>query len=158
MSSIIDKEKDYYEVSMSREITFADALKEVTIESMKEDPSVLLFGLGVPDPKGVFGTTSGIQELFGEDRVFDTPLSENAMTGFAIGLALSGNRPILTHQRLDFALVSIEQLVNQAAKWRYMFGDTMTCPIVVRMIIGRGWGQGPQHSKLTVLVCAYTWS
>lgn len=132
---------------MSEQITFANAIKEATIERMTNDPKVLIFGLGVPDPKGVFGTTDSLQELFGPDRVFDTPLSENAMTGFAIGLALSGNRPILTHQRLDFALVSIEQLVNQAAKWKYMFGNTMSCPIVVRMIIGRGWGQGPQHSQ-----------
>ena len=132
---------------MSKEITFATALKQATIERMTEDPKVLVFGLGVPDPKGVFGTTDGLQELFGPERVFDTPLSENAMTGFAIGLALSGSRPILSHQRLDFALVSMEQLVNQASKWKYMFGDTMSCPIVVRMIIGRGWGQGPQHSQ-----------
>jgi pyruvate dehydrogenase E1 component beta subunit len=79
--------------------------------------------------------------------VFDVPLSENAMTGVALGSAISGMRPVLTHQRVDFALSSIEQLVNQAAKWHYMFGGRMKAPMVIRMVIGRGWGQGPQHSQ-----------
>ncbi len=104
-------------------------------------------GLGVPDPKGVFGSTLGLQDKYGPNRVFDVPLSENAMTGVALGSAISGMRPILTHQRVDFALSSIEQLVNQAAKWHYMFGGQMSAPMVVRMVIGRGWGQGPQHSQ-----------
>jgi pyruvate dehydrogenase E1 component beta subunit len=69
------------------------------------------------------------------------------MTGVAIGSAVTGMRPILTHQRLDFALVSIDQIVNQAAKWHYMFNGSMNAPLVIRMIIGRGWGQGPQHSQ-----------
>jgi pyruvate dehydrogenase E1 component beta subunit len=104
-------------------------------------------GLGVPDPKGVFGSTLGLQDKYGLDRVFDVPLSENAMTGVALGSAISGMRPVLTHQRVDFALSSIEQLVNQAAKWHYMFGGRMKAPMVIRMVIGRGWGQGPQHSQ-----------
>lgn len=104
-------------------------------------------GLGVPDPKGIFGSTLGLQESFGEKRVFDIPLSENAITGVALGSAITGMRPILTHQRVDFALVSLEQIVNQAAKWHYMFGGKMQAPIVIRMIVGRGWGQGPQHSQ-----------
>jgi pyruvate dehydrogenase E1 component beta subunit len=79
--------------------------------------------------------------------VFDIPLSENAVTGVAIGTAISGMRPIFTHQRVDFALVAMEQMVNQAANWHYMFGGTMKVPLVIRMIIGRGWGQGPQHSQ-----------
>ena len=78
-------------------------------------------GLGVPDPKGLFGTTLGLQEEFGSDRVFDMPISENAMTGVAIGSAISGMRPILTHQRVEFALTYlVEQIVNQAAKWYHM--------------------------------------
>jgi len=104
-------------------------------------------GLGVPDPKGIFGSTLGLQEKYGVDRVFDIPLSENAMTGVALGSAITGMRPILTHQRVDFALISIEQIVNQVAKWHYMFGGQMNVPMVIRMIIGRGWGQGPQHSQ-----------
>jgi pyruvate dehydrogenase E1 component beta subunit len=128
-------------------MTGADAIRVGTAEAMAADPSVIVMGLGVPDPKGVFGTTVGLQEEFGKSRVFDIPCSENAVTGVAIGAALGGYRPILTHQRVDFALLSVEQIVNQAAKWRYMFGGRMNVPLVIRMIVGRGWGQGPQHSQ-----------
>jgi pyruvate dehydrogenase E1 component beta subunit len=114
---------------------------------MEEDPRVYLMGLGVPDPKGTFGTTLGLQEQFGDQRVFDIPTAENGMTGIAIGSALVGRRPIMTHQRVDFALLTLEQLFNQAAKWHYMFGGQASVPLVIRMIIGRGWGQGPQHSQ-----------
>lgn len=114
---------------------------------MANDPSVYIMGLGVPDPKGIFGTTLGLQEAFGAERVFDIPLSENALTGAAIGSALVGMRPILTHQRVDFALVAMEQMINQGAKWHYMFGGQANVPMVIRMVIGRGWGQGPQHSQ-----------
>ena len=128
-------------------MTGADAIRVGSAEAMAADPSVIVMGLGVPDPKGVFGTTVGLQEEFGKSRVFDIPCSENALTGVAIGAALGGYRPILTHQRVDFALLSVEQIVNQAAKWRYMFGGRMNVPLVIRMIVGRGWGQGPQHSQ-----------
>lgn len=128
-------------------MTGAEAIRLGTAEAMARDSSVIVMGLGVPDPKGVFGTTVGLQEEFGANRVFDIPCSENAITGVAIGAALGGYRPILTHQRVDFALLSMEQIVNQAAKWRYMFGGRMHVPMVIRMIVGRGWGQGPQHSQ-----------
>ena len=125
----------------------ADAVRLGTAEAMAEDSRVIVMGLGAPDPKGVFGTTAGLQREFGAERVFDIPCAENAVTGIAIGAALGGYRPILTHQRVDFALLSVEQIVNQAAKWRYMFGGKMNVPLVIRMIVGRGWGQGPQHSQ-----------
>ena len=125
----------------------AEAIRLGTAEAMAADPRVIVMGLGVPDPKGVFGTTIGLQREFGPGRVFDVPCAENALTGIAIGAALGGYRPILTHQRVDFALLSVEQIVNQAAKWRYMFGGQMHVPLVIRMIVGRGWGQGPQHSQ-----------
>jgi pyruvate dehydrogenase E1 component beta subunit len=125
----------------------AEAIRLGTAEAMAADPRVIVMGLGVPDPKGVFGTTVGLQREFGPGRVFDIPCAENALTGIAIGAALGGYRPILTHQRVDFALLSVEQIVNQAAKWRYMFGGKMHVPLVIRMIVGRGWGQGPQHSQ-----------
>ena len=114
---------------------------------MEKDKTIYIMGLGVPDPKGVFGSTVGLQNKFGNDRVMDMPTSENAMTGVIIGSAIGGMRPILTHQRIDFALLSMDQIVNQAAKWHYMFGGKMNVPIVIRLIIGRGWGQGPQHSQ-----------
>jgi len=131
----------------TRELTYAEALREAQDMCLAKYPESYLMGLGVPDPKGIFGTTLGLQDKYGEERVFDIPLSENAITGVAIGSAITGMRPILTHQRLDFALVSIDQIVNQAAKWHYMFNGTMSVPLVIRMIIGRGWGQGPQHSQ-----------
>ncbi len=132
---------------MTRQISFAEALCEAQAYCLEANTNVYVMGLGVPDPKGIFGYTLGLQERFGEKRVFDIPLSENAITGVALGSAITGMRPILTHQRVDFALVSIEQIVNQAAKWHYMFGGKMQAPIVIRMIVGRGWGQGPQHSQ-----------
>ncbi len=132
---------------MTRELRFFQALREATEIAMSRDPSVYIMGLGVPDPKGIFGSTLGLREKFGEARVLDMPTSENGMTGVAIGSALAGMRPILTHQRIDFALLSIEQIVNQAAKWHTMFGGLMKVPLVIRMIVGRGWGQGPQHSQ-----------
>ena len=130
-----------------RQITYAEALREAQDICLDKHSNSYLMGLGVPDPKGIFGTTVGLQEKYGEERVFDIPLAENAMTGVALGSAITGMRPVLTHQRLDFALVSIDQIVNQAAKWHYMFNGKMDVPLVVRMIIGRGWGQGPQHSQ-----------
>ncbi len=86
-----------------------------------------VLGLGAPDPKGVFGTTAGLAEEFGAERVLDMPTAENGMTGVAIGSAISGMRPIMSHIRVDFALLALEQIVNQAAKWRYMFGGQMQC-------------------------------
>jgi pyruvate/2-oxoglutarate/acetoin dehydrogenase E1 component len=127
--------------------TFASAINDALSEAMTIDSSVICYGLGVPDPKGVFGTTIGLQEKFGTDRVFDMPTAENAMTGIGIGAALYGIRPVITHQRLDFALLSMDQLVNNAAKWRFMFGGQRGVPLTVRMILGRGWGQGPTHSQ-----------
>ena len=132
---------------MTRLISYAEALREAQDYCLGAYPECFLMGLGVPDPKGVFGSTLGLQDKYGLDRVFDVPLSENAMTGVVLGSAISGMRPVLTHQRVDFALSSIEQLVNQAAKWHYMFGGRMKAPMVIRMVIGRGWGQGPQHSQ-----------
>lgn len=114
---------------------------------MAADPRVYLMGLGVPDPKGMFGTTAGLQDKYGAERVFDMPTSENGMTGVAVGSALAGMRPIMAHHRVDFALLAMEQIVNQAAKWHYMFAGLKRMPLVIRMLIGRGWGQGPQHAQ-----------
>ena len=130
-----------------REMKYFQAIHEAQSQMLEADPNVLLLGLGVPGPTGIFGTTSGLQERFGAARVIDTPSSENAMTGIALGAALQGKRPIMVHMRVDFALLAIEPIVNQAAKWHYMYGGKMRAPIVIRMIIGRGWGQGPQHSQ-----------
>lgn len=132
---------------MTRKITFAEAVREGTDQCLKRDSSVYVMGLGVPDPKGIFGTTVGLREKYGEKRVMDMPVSENGMTGVAIGSALMGMRPIMTHQRIDFMLLSLDQIINNAAKWYYMFGGQMSVPVVIRLLIGQGWGQGPQHSQ-----------
>lgn len=130
-----------------RETSFQDALREASDQLLEIDPRVYLMGLGVPDPKGLFGTTLGLQEKYGPNRVMDMPTSENGMTGIAIGSAIVGMRPIMTHQRVDFFLLALDQLINNGAKWNYMFGGEMNVPLVIRLVIGRGWGQGPQHSQ-----------
>jgi pyruvate/2-oxoglutarate/acetoin dehydrogenase E1 component len=126
---------------------FAAAINDALHTAMAIDPSVICYGLGVTDPKAIFGTTSDLEKRFGSDRVFDMPTSENAMTGVAIGAALNGIKPVMTHQRLDFFLLAMDQLVNGAAKWHYMFGGQNSVPITIRLILGRGWGQGPTHSQ-----------
>lgn len=132
---------------MERILSYADALREATEQEMERDPNVIVYGLGADDHKALYGTTKGLPQKFGPDRVFDTPLSEDAMTGVAIGAALAGLRPIHVHIRMDFVLLAMNQLVNIAAKSRYMFGGAVSVPIVVRSVIGRSWGQGAQHSQ-----------
>lgn len=131
----------------SRIITGTAAIREALDQSMAKDPNVFIVGEGVPDPKGIFGTSIGLREKYGKNRVWDMPVSENGMTGACIGAAISGMRPVLVHQRLDFALLSLDQIINNAAKWFYMFGGQQSVPLVIRMIIGHGWGQGAQHSQ-----------
>jgi len=132
---------------MSRRLSFAQAINEAMHIAMGLDEKVLCYGLGVDDPNRIFGTTIELQENFGKHRVFDTPTSENSMTGVAIGAGLRGFRSVMTHQRLDFFLLAMDQLVNGAAKWHYMFGGQCSVPITIRLILGRGWGQGPTHSQ-----------
>jgi len=130
-----------------RSITYAQALYEGARQEMERDPNVFVFGLGVDDARGMYGTTLDLHKVFGPDRNFDTPLCEDAMTGVAIGAALAGMRPIHVHQRMDFLLLCMNQLVNIAAKSSYMFAGAVSVPIVIRAIIGRSWGQGAQHSQ-----------
>jgi len=125
----------------------ASEILRVLDRNLKNDPKFLVTGLGVTDPKGVFGTTLGLVEEYGDKRVLETPTSENAMTGVGVGLAISGFRPLMVHQRLDFFILALDQLVNSAAKWHYMFGGQNSVPITIRLITGRGWGQGPTHSQ-----------
>lgn len=130
-----------------RNITYSQAIREGLDQVMERDNRVIVIGEGVPDPKAIFNTTAELREKYGSRRVFDMPLSENGMTGICIGAALSGLRPVMVHQRIDFALLAMDQLVNNAAKWHYMFDGKAKVPLVVRLIVGRGWGQGPQHSQ-----------
>ena len=130
-----------------RLITAAEAIREGLDAALGEHPEAYLIGEGVTDPGGIFGTTKGLLEKFGPARVMDMPVAENGLTGIAVGSALMGRRPIMTHQRVDFALLCLEQLFNTAAKSHYVTNGHHKVPLTVRMIIGRGWGQGPQHSQ-----------
>ncbi|MEC7270328.1 MAG: transketolase C-terminal domain-containing protein [Pseudomonadota bacterium] len=126
---------------------YSEAINSGLREAMKHDRDVICFALGATDPKAIFGTTKGLAEEFGNNRVFDMPTSENGMTGVAIGAAMNGIKSVMTHQRLDFFLLAMDQLVNGAAKLHYMFGGNVSVPLTIRLIIGRGWGQGPTHSQ-----------
>ena len=128
-------------------MTYEEALNEAIYQEMERDDNVFIYGIGVPDHKKIFGTTKRLLERFGKNRCMDTPLAEDGLTGFALGSAVNGLRPILTHIRVDFALLSVNQLFNNIAAYRYMSGGQLKTPMVIRMIIGRGWGQGAQHSK-----------
>ena len=130
-----------------RLIRYVDALHEAFTQEMERDPKVIMFGLDVDDHKGIQGSTLGLQEKFGPQRVFGTPLSEDAMTGVAIGAAMAGLRPIHVHIRMDFMLLCMNQLVNMGAKAHYMYNGQVQVPMVVRAMIGRSWGQGGQHSQ-----------
>lgn len=138
-----------------REITYAAAIREAIDQSMEKDSSVFIIGEGVPAPPYTFGTTKGLLEKYGKMRAMDMPLSESGVTGVCIGAALQGMRPIMVHQRLDFLLLAMDQLVNNAAKWHYMFGGQMNVPMVIRAVIGRGWGQGAQHSQNLQAILAH---
>jgi pyruvate/2-oxoglutarate/acetoin dehydrogenase E1 component len=132
---------------VERILTYAEALHEGTVQEMTRDGSVIVLGIGVDDFKGTWGTTKDLHREFGSDRAFDTPLAEDGMTGVAIGAALAGLRPIHVHIRMDFLMLAMNQIVNIAAKSRYMYGGQVSVPIVVRAVIGRSWGQGAQHSQ-----------
>lgn len=134
-------------MSGNSEKLISQVICEAQERILEEYSESLLFGLGVNDPKRVFGTTHLLLEKFGRSRVFETPTAENSSLGIALGLSISGFKPMVVHQRLDFFLLAMDQLVNGAAKWRFMFGDSYNTSMIIRLIIGRGWGQGPTHSQ-----------
>lgn len=128
-------------------MSYSAALREATELCMDEDRRVVLMGLGVSDPKAVFGTVEGLLERFGSERVIEVPTSEAANAGIVVGAALAGLRPIMVHQRVEFALLSLDAMVTQSANWHFMTAGRQKIPSVTRLIVGRGWGQGPQHSQ-----------
>lgn len=130
-----------------RRISYCQALREAVFQEMERDHSVFVYGIGVPDHKAVFGSTLGLAEKFGKERCFDTPLAEDTMTGFGLGAAINGMRPIHIHIRVDFLLLAMNQLANMVSSYRYASAGKLKVPMVIRAIIGRGWGQGFQHSK-----------
>lgn len=128
-------------------MSYREALFQTMKGALRDNPRSIILGQGVDDHKGTFGTTLDLHKEFGKERVMDTPLAEEAMTGVAMGAALNGLYPIQTHIRSDFALLAMNQIINLAAKYRYMFGGRFKVPMLIRMVIGRSWGQGAQHSQ-----------
>jgi pyruvate/2-oxoglutarate/acetoin dehydrogenase E1 component len=117
---------------------------------MERDPSIFMTGIAVDYPSGIFGSTVEATKRFGPARVFEAPAMENALTGIAVGAAAVGKRPIVVHPRNDFMFLAFDNLLNLATKWRYMYGGKNgNAPIVVRAVVGRGWGQGATHSQST---------
>lgn len=127
--------------------TTAEAIREATAQLLAESPDYYVIGEGINDPKAAFGTTKDLHKEF-PGRVFDMPVSENGMTGVGIGTAIVGMRPIMVHMRADFLLYAMDQIVNNGAKWHQMFGGRGgNVPMVIRAVVGRGWGQGLTHSQ-----------
>jgi acetoin:2,6-dichlorophenolindophenol oxidoreductase subunit beta len=133
--------------SNPRHLSYEGAIHEALHQSMAADPSVILIGQGVKSPWYVGNTCGGLLEAFGEMRVIDTPVSENAVTGAGVGAALAGMRPIVVHPRTDFMMYGLDPLVNHAANWSYMNGGRASVPMVLWAIQNRGGEQGAQHSQ-----------
>ncbi len=130
-----------------RQLSYAQAINETLREMMARDSRVFLIGQGVTSPWYVGTTTVGLIERFGSERVIDTPVSENGVTGAAVGAALCGMRPVLMHPRMDFMYYAIDQIANHAANWHYMFGGQLSVPLTVWGIINRGGEQAAQHAQ-----------
>lgn len=132
--------------SENREITYAQAIAEALAEEMKRDENVIIMGEDI-GPGGIFTATKGLREEFGEKRVRDTPISEAAIIGAALGASLMGMRTVAEIMYEDFMTIGSDQIVNHVAKIRYLFGDMMRCPLVIRTQGGSGRGNGAQHSQ-----------
>ena len=135
------------EIGRSTQLSFAQSINAALRQALELDPGVFVCGIGADTPAGIFGTTKGLVDRFGSKRVFDTPIAEAGLTALAAGAANAGLRPVIIHQRLDFMLYSVDQVVNWMAPWRFMSGGRAKMPVTIRAIIGKGWGQGPQHTK-----------
>ena len=133
--------------SKVREISYAEAIREALAQAMEADPTVFTLGEDIGVYGGAFGVTGDLVHRFGEERVRDTPISELGIAGAAVGAALTGMKPVLELQFSDFITLATEQIVNQAAKIRYMYGGKATVPMVVRMPAGSGTGAAAQHSQ-----------
>lgn len=130
-----------------RRLTYSAAIREAHAQLLASDPRVFIIGQGLWSPWYVGASMTDLDKEFGRDRVIDTPVSENATTGAAVGAALTGMRPIVVHPRMDFMLLAVDPIVNQAANWAYLFGGRTGVPVVIRAIINRGGEQGAQHSQ-----------
>ena len=138
---------DQMSAANGRTITYAEAVREALTESGKRDPRVLFFAEGIQDPAAVFGTTKGLATACGEKSVVEMPVAENGLTGVAVGAAMVGRRPVINFHRVEFALLALDQILNNAGKSHYISCGHHRVPLVIRMVVGRGWGQGPEHSQ-----------
>ncbi|MGE3512743.1 MAG: alpha-ketoacid dehydrogenase subunit beta [Vicinamibacterales bacterium] len=132
---------------MAKELTYLEAIREALVEEMRRDPKVFVLGEDVGPYGGAFGVTRGLWEEFGDLRVIDTPISESAIVGTAIGASLRGYRPVAEMQFADFIACAFDQIVNQAATLRYRYGGRASVPIVVRAPSGGNVGGGLYHSQ-----------
>ncbi|MDC2979036.1 hypothetical protein OAZ15_05495 [Pelagibacteraceae bacterium] len=131
----------------NRNLSYSEAINEATFQIMRKQKETILIGQLVDYETGVFGTTTDLVKKFGKDRVRDFPVAESLMTNVALGLTIAKKRVILVHHRLDFMLYSMDSIVNWISLWRFKSNGKSNVPIVIRAIVGKGWGQGPQHSK-----------
>lgn len=131
----------------NRDLAYNSAIREALEQSMELSKDVVVLGQLVDYKSGVFGTTTGLVDKFGPDRVQDFPVSEACMNSVALGAALTGMRPVIVHQRVDFMLYSLDSIINWLALWYFKSNGKSVVPVTIRAIIGKGWGQGPQHSK-----------
>ncbi len=139
-----------------RILKYWQALSEGLTQAMEQDPDIFVTGISVDYTSGVFGSTVAAYNQFGPKRIFDAPSMENALTGIAIGAAAMGKRPVVFHPRNDFMFLAFDQMINLAAKWKYMYGGHAgKLPIVFRAIVGKGWGQGATHSQSLHAVLAH---
>jgi pyruvate/2-oxoglutarate/acetoin dehydrogenase E1 component len=138
-----------------RLLSMSAAIREGLIEISVRDSSVVFMAEGVADPSAVYGTVEGIAQHIDPKRVIEMPVSENALCGVAVGAALMGKRPVISFHRTEFALLAMEQIVNNAAKAHYISQGRSNVPLVIRMIVGRGWGQGPEHSQSLEAMFSY---
>src|SRR3990170_2052806 len=130
-----------------RQLNYAAAIREAHAQLLASDPRVFVIGQGLWSPWYAGSSLKDLDHDFGRDRVIDSPVSENATNGAAIGAALAGMRPIVVHPRMDFMMLAVDPIINQAANWSYMFGGQIGVPLVIRSIINRGGQQGAQHSQ-----------
>jgi len=136
-----------FAVTDKRILSMAAAIREGLEEASVADPSVIFFAEGVDDPSAVYGTLKDIGKRIGKARMIEMPVAENGLCGIAVGAALMGKRPVISFHRVEFVLLAIEQIVNHAAKAHYLSQGRHRVPLLIRLIIGRGWGQGPEHSQ-----------
>jgi acetoin:2,6-dichlorophenolindophenol oxidoreductase subunit beta len=130
-----------------RQLSYAEAIREAHIELLSEDNRVFVLGQGLWSPWYVGRSMTDLDKQFGRHRIIDSPVSENAITGAAVGAALAGMRPIVVHPRMDFMALALDPIMNQAANWSYMFAGRVHVPLVIRSIVNRGGQQGAQHSQ-----------